>query len=129
MLSGREKLQRRVKQLEEKVVALRSHHYKIGSDDHRYFTGSEISEMDQDQEGADRLAGMPAMSLKQVGLLCRAYDIQGRATRPGVKKLGGFCGALQRHRTQQLCVASHELVRKARALRKVIKHYVERPGR
>ena len=95
---------------------------------YQYLTSAEISALHPNDAGKDRLAGTPVITPKQIARLRATYEISGRPTRSGVKRTGGFCGALQRYRKHQLRAEAQKLRARARALDKVAQRYVFRPG-
>ena len=95
---------------------------------HQYLTSAEISALHPNDAGKDRLMGT-LVAPKQIARLRAVYDIHGRRpTRSGVKRTGGFCGALQRYRKHQLRAEAQKLRARARALDKVAQRYVFRPS-
>ena len=95
---------------------------------HQYLTSAEISALHPEEAGKDRLEGTPVLAPKQIARFRAIYEISGRPTRSGVKRAGGFCGALHRYRRNQLRAEARELRSRVRALDKVAKSYVFRPS-
>ena len=76
----------------------------------------------------DKVLDGPVVSLRQMNILAREYDFLG-ATHKGAKRgKRTFCDALRRHRTRQARGYNSNACRHVRALRKLIKSYVEMPG-
>ena len=94
---------------------------------YQYLTSAEVSALHPNDAGKDRLMGT-LVAPKQIARLRAVYDIHGRPTRSGVKRTGGFCGALQRYRKHQLRAEAQKLRARARALDKVAQRYVFRPS-
>ena len=77
----------------------------------------------------DKVLDAPVVTLQQAAVLSREYDFIG-ATHKGAKKRykRTFCDALRRHRARQVRAYAGNAAKHVRALRKLIKGYVEMPG-
>ena len=72
----------------------------------------------------DKVLDAPALTLNQAAVLSREYDFLG-ATWHSKRT---FCDALRRHRARHVRAYKSNADRHVRALRKLIKSYVEMPG-